>query len=46
MPDVRTRMNNAGIDVRGGTPEAFAAEMRADHERYGRIVKEFNIRAD
>jgi tripartite-type tricarboxylate transporter receptor subunit TctC len=46
MPDVRTRMNNAGIDVRGGTPEAFGAEMRADHERYGRIVKEFNIRAD
>jgi tripartite-type tricarboxylate transporter receptor subunit TctC len=46
MPDVRARMNTAGIDVRGGTPEAFGTEMRDDHARYGRIVREFNIRAD
>jgi tripartite-type tricarboxylate transporter receptor subunit TctC len=46
LPDVRSRMNNAGIDVQGGTPEAFGAEMRDDHARYGRIVKEFGIRAD
>ena len=46
LPDVRSRMNNAGIDVRGGTPEAFGTEMRDDHARYGRIVKEFGIRAD
>ena len=46
MPDVKTRMNNAGIDVRGGTSEAFGAEMRDDHARYGRIVKEFGIKAD
>ena len=46
MPDVKTRMNNAGIDVRGGTSEAFGAEMRDDHARYGRIVKEFAIKAD
>jgi tripartite-type tricarboxylate transporter receptor subunit TctC len=46
MPDVRERMLNAGIDVRGGTAEAFAAEMRSDHERYGRIIREFKIKAD
>jgi tripartite-type tricarboxylate transporter receptor subunit TctC len=46
MPDVKARMNNAGIDVRGGTAEAFGAEMRDDHARYGRIVKEFGIKAD
>jgi tripartite-type tricarboxylate transporter receptor subunit TctC len=44
--EVRGRMNTAGMDVRGGTPEAFGAEMREDHARYGRIVKEFGIRAD
>ncbi|MSQ72076.1 MAG: tripartite tricarboxylate transporter substrate binding protein [Betaproteobacteria bacterium] len=46
MADVRERMNSAGIDVRGGTPEAFGAEMREDHARYGRIVREFGIKAD
>ena len=46
MADVRTRMNNAGIDVRGGSAEEFATEMRDDHARYGRIVKEFSIKAD
>ncbi|MEO7403592.1 MAG: tripartite tricarboxylate transporter substrate-binding protein, partial [Burkholderiales bacterium] len=46
IPDIRERMNAAGIDVRGGTAEAFAAEMREDHARYGRIVREFGIKAD
>ncbi len=46
LPDVRERMNTAGMDVRGGTAEAFAAEMREDHARYGRIVQEFGIKAD
>ena len=46
IPEVRERMNTAGIDVRGGTREAFAAEMRDDHNRYGRIIREFGIKAD
>jgi tripartite-type tricarboxylate transporter receptor subunit TctC len=44
--DVRERLNTAGIDVRGGTPEAFGAEMREDYARYGRIVQELGIKAD
>jgi len=46
MPDVRERMNQAGMDVRGGTAEAFGAEMREDFARYGRLVQEFGIKAD
>jgi tripartite-type tricarboxylate transporter receptor subunit TctC len=46
MPDMRERLNAAGIDVRGGTPEQLGAEMRDDHARYGRIVQEFGIKAD
>jgi hypothetical protein len=34
------------MDVRGGSAEAFGAEMRDDHARYGRIVQEFGIKAD
>ena len=46
MADVRARMNASGIDVRGGTAAEFGAEMRDDHERYGRIIREFGIKAD
>jgi tripartite-type tricarboxylate transporter receptor subunit TctC len=46
MADVRGRMNAAGIDVRGGTAAEFAAEMRDDHDRYGRIIRDFGIKAD
>ena len=43
---MRERLAGAGIDARGGTPEAFGAEMRDDHARYGRIVQEFGIKAE
>jgi tripartite-type tricarboxylate transporter receptor subunit TctC len=46
IPDVRERLNAAGVDIRGGTPEARGAEMREDYARYGRIVQEFGIKAD
>lgn len=46
MADVRARMNASGIDVRGGSAAEFGAEMRDDHERYGRIIREFGIKAD
>ncbi len=46
LPDVRERLKTAGVDARGGTSEAFSLEMREDHARYGRIVREFGIKAD
>ena len=46
LPDVRERLRTAGVDVRGGSPEALGAEMREDHARYGRIVRDFGIKAD
>ena len=46
IQDVRERLGAAGIDVRGGTPESFAKEMREDYSRFGRVVQEFGIKAD
>ncbi len=46
LPDVRERLAAVGIDVRGGTAEAFGAEMRDDNARYGKIIQEFGIKAD
>jgi tripartite-type tricarboxylate transporter receptor subunit TctC len=45
MPEVRARMTTMGIAPAGGTQAAFAALVRAESERYGRLVREFNISA-
>lgn len=45
MPDVDERMNALGIPRRGGNAASFAEVVRADSERYGRLVREFNISA-
>ncbi len=46
LPDVRERLAGAGLDVLGGTPQVLADFMKADNERYGKLAKELNIKAD
>ncbi len=46
MPEVRERLEAAGLELVGGTAEALAATVGADYERYGRIARELQIRAD
>lgn len=46
QPDVKAKLDAAGIEPGVGTPEALAATMRADHERYGRIARDHKIVAD
>lgn len=44
-PEVRSRMVSMGIGPAGGPQAAFAALVRAESDRYGRLVREFNISA-
>ena len=43
---VRDKLAAQGIDVVGGTPEAFASRIRADLAAISRVVKAADIRAD
>lgn len=43
MPDVRERMLSAGQEPVGSTPEAFDAKVRAEMDRFARIVREARI---
>ena len=43
IEDVRLRLAAIGFDIVGGAPEVLAGEMRADFERYGRLVRELKI---
>jgi len=46
LPEVRERLGGAGIELAGGSPQALAATMALDHDRYGRLARELQIRAD
>jgi len=39
-------MASLGITVTSTTPEQFAALIRADYEKYGKLVRQSGARAD
>ena len=45
-PDVRDKLQGQGYEVVGGSPEAFASLIRADLERWGRVIRERHITID
>ena len=46
MPDVMARMATLGIEPIGGDPAVLVKQIAADDERFGRLVKEFGIKAE
>jgi tripartite-type tricarboxylate transporter receptor subunit TctC len=45
-PDVRSRLAALGAEPTGGTPEQFAATIRADTARWAKVVGDAAIRID
>ncbi len=45
-PDVIERVTAQGVSVAGGSSEAFAAFVRTDYERWGRVVKESGVKLE
>ena len=43
MPDVKKKFADLGVDPVGGPPEAFTRHIRAESEKWGRVVKAANI---
>ena len=46
LPQVREKLAAQGLDVLGGSPQQFAAVIRADFDKWSRVVKAANIKAD
>jgi len=38
QPDVAKRFADGGLDITGGTPEAFEALLKRDYAKYGKIL--------
>jgi tripartite-type tricarboxylate transporter receptor subunit TctC len=46
MPDVREKLNIAGLTPVGGSAEEFDAYVKAEVERWGRVIRARGIRAE
>ena len=46
QPDVEERFLKFGAEGGGGTPEQFAAFIRAEQEKWGKVIREARIRID
>lgn len=45
-PDVKQRFSGLGYEAIGDTPEQFAATIKADIEKFGRVIKSAGIKAE
>jgi tripartite-type tricarboxylate transporter receptor subunit TctC len=43
MEDVRAKLTATGIEIQGGPPERFAAYIKAEVEKWGKVTKEAGI---
>ena len=46
QPEFRERIANMGADVVGSPPDQFAAFMKAESAKWGRVIREANIKAE
>ena len=46
MPDVRSRLLDVGLDAVSNSPDAFAAYIRAETDKWARVVKDAHIKVE
>jgi tripartite-type tricarboxylate transporter receptor subunit TctC len=46
LPEVRAKLEAAGIEIQGGTPQEYAAVIKSDLVKWGKVVKAANIQPD
>jgi tripartite-type tricarboxylate transporter receptor subunit TctC len=46
MPDVRSKLEAAGIEVQGGSPEDYAKLIQSDLDKWGKVIKEAGIQPE
>lgn len=46
QPDMRKRFADSGLDIAGGSPEAFETVLRREYAKYGRILKQAGVKPE
>jgi tripartite-type tricarboxylate transporter receptor subunit TctC len=45
-PEQARRFNDVGVDVIASSPEEFAAHLKSEYQKWGRVIKERGMRAE
>jgi len=45
-PQVRQRLESSGLQIAAGSPEDFAALLRRDYEKYGRVLRAAGVKPE
>jgi tripartite-type tricarboxylate transporter receptor subunit TctC len=45
-PDVKDKLAQEGSEATPGSPQQFAAHIRAEHAKWGALIREANIRIE
>jgi tripartite-type tricarboxylate transporter receptor subunit TctC len=43
LPDVRAKLEAAGIEIQGGSPQEYAALIKSDLAKWGKVIKDAGI---
>jgi tripartite-type tricarboxylate transporter receptor subunit TctC len=46
LPDIRERLTHLGLDIVGSSPEAFAALIKDNNARIGKVIRDAGIKAE
>ena len=46
LPDMKEKVNGLGFDVVASTPEEFSAQVKAEVDKWGKVVKAAGIKAE
>lgn len=46
LPDVRAKLEAAGVEIQGGTPQEYAALIHSDLAKWGKVVQDAGIKAE
>jgi len=46
MPEIRERLAGMGLETVGNTPAEFAAIVKNDHAKWGKVIRDANIKLD
>jgi tripartite-type tricarboxylate transporter receptor subunit TctC len=46
MPEVRKRLDDLGFDVVANTPDQFAAQIKTELQKWGKVIRDAKIKAE
>jgi tripartite-type tricarboxylate transporter receptor subunit TctC len=46
MPDVKERLESLGFVPAANTPQEFEQRLKTEMEKWGKVVRDANVRAD